>query len=152
MVRLQNLPLSPPHSSISTSFFSSLSLLPPSPLSSLSSSSSPLPSASSPFSLLFSPLLSSPSFLPSLPLLSPPPSEGVLYGPLHNEAAVEKFENAIAEVKTQGGNIVYGGKVITLLIRGTSPVDSALAGNYFIMLYFSFCGVKACGWGLCERL
>ena len=143
MVRLQNLPLSPPHSSFSTSFFSSLSLLP------LFSSSPCFPPP--PPSLLFSPP-SSPSFLPFLPLLSPSPSEGVLYGPLHNEAAVEKFENAIAEVKTQGGNIVYGGKVNTLLIRGTSPVDSALAGNYFIMLYFSFCGEKACGWGLCERL
>ena len=49
---------------------------------------------------------------------SPPSSssEGVLYGPLHNEAAVQRFESAIAEVKTQGGNIVYGGKVITLLL------------------------------------
>ena len=38
-------------------------------------------------------------------------SEGVLYGPLHNEAAVKNYEQAISDIKAQGGTIAYGGKV-----------------------------------------
>lgn len=37
--------------------------------------------------------------------------DGVLYGPLHNETAVKNYEQAISDVKAQGGTIVYGGKV-----------------------------------------
>jgi aldehyde dehydrogenase family 7 protein A1 len=40
-----------------------------------------------------------------------PLEEGTLYGPLHSEAAVEGYDNAISEIKTQNGTIVYGGKV-----------------------------------------
>ena len=35
----------------------------------------------------------------------------MLYGPLHNEAAVKNYEQAISAAKAQGGTIVYGGKV-----------------------------------------
>ena len=42
-------------------------------------------------------------------------SDGVLYGPLHSEAAVKNYEQAISDAKAQGGTIVYGGKVRWLL-------------------------------------
>ena len=35
----------------------------------------------------------------------------MLYGPLHNEAAVKNYEQAVSDAKAQGGTIVYGGKV-----------------------------------------
>ncbi|KAK3761058.1 hypothetical protein RRG08_022464 [Elysia crispata] len=41
-----------------------------------------------------------------------PTEEGTLYGPLHNEEAVEKFKSAVEDAKAQGGSVVYGGKVM----------------------------------------
>ncbi len=38
-------------------------------------------------------------------------TEGVLYGPLHNSVAVEKFEQAVEEAKAEGGVVECGGKV-----------------------------------------
>lgn len=70
-----------------------------------------------PLPLLFLLLLNStslllpPLFLP-FPTPPPPHSEGVLYGPLHSEAAVKNFEKAITDVQAQGGTVAYGGKVI----------------------------------------
>lgn len=37
--------------------------------------------------------------------------EGILYGPMHSEVAVQKFEQAVREVKAEGGTVAYGGKV-----------------------------------------
>ena len=38
-------------------------------------------------------------------------TEGTLYGPLHSEAAVKNYEDAVSDAKAQGGTIAYGGKV-----------------------------------------
>lgn len=38
-------------------------------------------------------------------------AEGTLYGPLHSEAAVLKYEQALKEIKSEGGTIECGGKV-----------------------------------------
>lgn len=35
-----------------------------------------------------------------------------LYGPLHNQVAVENYKKVIDEARHQGGNIEFGGKVI----------------------------------------
>ena len=37
--------------------------------------------------------------------------DGVLYGPVHSEAAVLKFEKAIEEIRAEGGIVECGGKV-----------------------------------------
>lgn len=42
-----------------------------------------------------------------------PLTPGTLVGPLHNTAAVDSFEAAIAKVPTQGGKIRYGGNKLT---------------------------------------
>lgn len=39
-----------------------------------------------------------------------PLEQGTLVGPLHNQAAVKEYEDGIAEIKKQGGIILYGGK------------------------------------------
>ncbi len=39
--------------------------------------------------------------------------EGTLMGPLHTAAAVKEFEDGIAEIKKQGGKILYGGTRIS---------------------------------------
>ena len=41
-----------------------------------------------------------------------------MYGPLHNEGAVRKFEEAVKEAVAEGGKVEYGGKV--------SPFGSSL--------------------------
>ncbi|XP_003387720.1 PREDICTED: alpha-aminoadipic semialdehyde dehydrogenase-like [Amphimedon queenslandica] len=41
-----------------------------------------------------------------------PLDEGVLYGPLHNQAAVDTYVATIKEIKEQGGTIECGGNVI----------------------------------------
>jgi aldehyde dehydrogenase (NAD+) len=41
-----------------------------------------------------------------------PLKEGVLMGPLVNEAAVKDYKNALDEIKKAGGQILYGGKEI----------------------------------------
>ncbi|KAH9500842.1 Alpha-aminoadipic semialdehyde dehydrogenase [Bulinus truncatus] len=41
-----------------------------------------------------------------------PIEEGTLYGPLHNQQAVQKYKEALEEAQAQGGKIVYGGKVL----------------------------------------
>ena len=38
-------------------------------------------------------------------------ADGVLYGPLHGEGAVKKFEQAVEKAKAEGGTVEYGGKV-----------------------------------------
>ena len=38
-------------------------------------------------------------------------SDGVLYGPVHNQRAVDNFKQAVKEAKEQGGTVEYGGKV-----------------------------------------
>lgn len=35
-----------------------------------------------------------------------------LYGPVHNQAAVDNFESAVAQAKQQGGTVLFGGKRI----------------------------------------
>lgn len=51
-------------------------------------------------------------------------TEGVLFGPLHSEAAVVNFEKAIEAVKAEGGRIECGGKVrlVTCTKEGLSPL------------------------------
>ena len=63
--------------------------------------------------LLLMPLLLLLLSLPLLQLLILPFSltAGVLYGPLHSEAAVEAYKKTIAEAKELGGKIEYGGNV-----------------------------------------
>jgi len=39
-----------------------------------------------------------------------------LYGPLHSEGAVRKFEEAVKEAVAEGGKVEYGGKVIYFCI------------------------------------
>jgi len=41
-----------------------------------------------------------------------PLTAGTLLGPLHTAAAVKEYEDGIAEIKKQGGKILYGGKRI----------------------------------------
>jgi aldehyde dehydrogenase (NAD+) len=41
-----------------------------------------------------------------------PLEEGVLMGPLIDKDAVKNYTDAISKIKEQGGNIVYGGKVL----------------------------------------
>jgi len=41
-----------------------------------------------------------------------PVEEGTMYGPLHNQLAIDKYLAAIEAAKSEGGNIVTGGKVI----------------------------------------
>ncbi|XP_005094317.1 alpha-aminoadipic semialdehyde dehydrogenase [Aplysia californica] len=41
-----------------------------------------------------------------------PIEEGTLYGPLHNQEAVKKFEEAVKAAKEQGGHVECGGNVI----------------------------------------
>jgi aldehyde dehydrogenase family 7 protein A1 len=40
-----------------------------------------------------------------------PLEEGTIYGPLHSQNSVDLFLKAIEAIKSQNGNIVYGGKV-----------------------------------------
>ncbi len=40
-----------------------------------------------------------------------PLDAGTLYGPLHTKHSVQLYLNAIDDVKKQGGQVVYGGKV-----------------------------------------
>lgn len=47
----------------------------------------------------------------SIPIGDPLQS-GILMGPLHTKAAVKEFEDGIAEIKKQGGKILYGGSSI----------------------------------------
>ena len=51
-------------------------------------------------------------------------AEGVLYGPVHSERAVELFEKGVQDAQEQGGTIVYGGKVSDAT---PSPVDKHTA-------------------------
>lgn len=37
--------------------------------------------------------------------------DGVLYGPVHSEVAVVKFEQAVEEARAEGGVVECGGKV-----------------------------------------
>lgn len=41
-----------------------------------------------------------------------PLDKGVLYGPLHNQNAVNNFEASVKEAEESGGNVAYGGKKI----------------------------------------
>ena len=60
-------------------------------------------------------LIESEEFVTILSLLNLYCVDGVLYGPLHNETAVKNYEQAMSDVKAQGGTIVYGGKVRGML-------------------------------------
>lgn len=42
-----------------------------------------------------------------------PLDPSVLCGPLHTKSAVKEFTDGIAEIKKQGGKILYGGNVMT---------------------------------------
>ncbi|PAA52022.1 hypothetical protein BOX15_Mlig003190g1 [Macrostomum lignano] len=52
-----------------------------------------------------------------------PVEQGVLYGPLHSPASVEKYESAVARAQAEGGQIVFGGKRISRL---------SSSGGYFV--------------------
>uniref|UniRef100_A0A1I8GGD9 aldehyde dehydrogenase (NAD(+)) n=2 Tax=Macrostomum lignano TaxID=282301 RepID=A0A1I8GGD9_9PLAT len=52
-----------------------------------------------------------------------PVEQGVLYGPLHSPASVEKYESAVARAQAEGGQIVFGGKRIARL---------SSSGGYFV--------------------
>lgn len=41
------------------------------------------------------------------------PLQGKLVGPLIDKAAVDQFTNALGEVKKEGGNVIFGGEVMT---------------------------------------
>src|SRR5688572_12721199 len=41
-----------------------------------------------------------------------PLKSGTLCGPLHTKAAVKQYERGVKEVQEQGGEIIYGGKVL----------------------------------------
>lgn len=43
--------------------------------------------------------------------LGDPLDKNTLYGPLHNQMAVDKFKDAIDEAIKAGGKIEFGGKV-----------------------------------------
>ena len=38
-------------------------------------------------------------------------SEGTLYGPMHSQAGIDLYKQALEEAKAQGGKIECGGKV-----------------------------------------
>ncbi|RUS30577.1 alpha-aminoadipic semialdehyde dehydrogenase-like protein, partial [Jimgerdemannia flammicorona] len=42
-----------------------------------------------------------------------PLQSGVLCGPLHTKAAVDAYSKGVEDVKAQGGEVLYGGKVLT---------------------------------------
>eukprot|EP01100_Stratorugosa_tubuloviscum_P013679 TRINITY_DN6_c1_g2_i1.p1 TRINITY_DN6_c1_g2~~TRINITY_DN6_c1_g2_i1.p1 ORF type:complete len:545 (+),score=256.67 TRINITY_DN6_c1_g2_i1:138-1772(+) len=45
-------------------------------------------------------------------IIGDPVTEGVLCGPLHTRASVEAFKNAISDAKKQGGEILFGGRIL----------------------------------------
>lgn len=47
-----------------------------------------------------------------------PLQEGTLMGPVVNQAAVTSYKNALKKIKEQGGEIIYGGKVIEKDVPG----------------------------------
>lgn len=49
-----------------------------------------------------------------LPRLGDPLDSGVLYGPLHNQVAVDNYKATLAEAVALGGKIEFGGKVSLL--------------------------------------
>uniref|UniRef100_A0A0A9Z803 aldehyde dehydrogenase (NAD(+)) n=1 Tax=Lygus hesperus TaxID=30085 RepID=A0A0A9Z803_LYGHE len=53
------------------------------------------------------------SFKQVMKRMGDPLNENTLYGPLHNQTAVDNFNNTIKEVKAQGGKIEFGGEVCT---------------------------------------
>ena len=67
-----------------------------------------------------------------------------MYGPLHNEEAVEKFKSAVEDAKAQGGSVVYGGKVkkqsLKILKYLYSRIDFMQA--YFQDLLNYYTGIK----------
>lgn len=42
-----------------------------------------------------------------------PLNEDTLLGPLHNQKAVQDYVDGIKAIKEQGGQILYGGEVVT---------------------------------------
>ena len=60
-----------------------------------------------------------------LPKLGDPLETGVLYGPLHNQAAVNSYAAAVKEAVALGGKVEFGGKVI-------DPVNFLSILNYYL--------------------
>lgn len=79
-----------------------------------------------------------------------PLKEGTLCGPLHSGAAVKAYLEGVERVKEQGGEIVYGGKVLDLSSKGLSghyvmptitsiPHDAAVVQNeIFVPILHTF--------------
>ncbi|GFR63141.1 aldehyde dehydrogenase 7 family, member A1, partial [Elysia marginata] len=64
---------------------------------------------------------------------------GTLYGPLHNQEAVEKYKTAVEAAKAQGGTVVYGGNVMDRPGNYVEPtIVTGLSHNAPIVLEETF--------------
>uniref|UniRef100_A0A8C7EMJ2 aldehyde dehydrogenase (NAD(+)) n=1 Tax=Neovison vison TaxID=452646 RepID=A0A8C7EMJ2_NEOVI len=63
-----------------------------------------------------------------------PWDSNVLYGPLHTKQAVSMFLGAVEEAKKEGGTVVYGGKVMTLIQLRENPHKAVHERNRISML------------------
>lgn len=54
------------------------------------------------------------SFAKVMERIGDPLDERTLYGPLHSQQAVTKYQETISEIKNAGGTIEYGGEVSLL--------------------------------------
>ena len=71
-----------------------------------------------------------------------PMEDGTLVGPLIDEDAVQMFENAVAEIRAQGGEILVGGDewiapvtLLNPLVRVTNPLPMAKEETFAPILY-----------------
>jgi len=79
-----------------------------------------------------------------LPKLGDPLETGVLYGPLHNQAAVNSYAAAIKEAVALGGKVEFGGKVLDrqgffvepTIISNLKPDDSVVMKETFAPILY----------------
>jgi len=83
-----------------------------------------------------------------LPRLGDPLDSGVLYGPLHNQVAVDNYKATLAEAVALGGKIEFGGKVLDrpgffvepTIVTGLNASDSVVTRETFApILYILKC-------------
>ncbi len=61
-----------------------------------------------------------------------------MYGPLHNEGAVRKFEEAVKAAQAEGGKVEYGGKVRGDQCRSMVDIDSCskvITGGFVVLVF-----------------
>ncbi|KAM7249330.1 hypothetical protein ACFE04_026194 [Oxalis oulophora] len=68
--------------------------------------------------------------------LGDPLDKNTLYGPLHNQMAVDKFKNAVNDAVRAGGKIEFGGK--PTIITGLEPTSSVVLKETFAPIVYVF--------------